>query len=342
MNDRCDVVQDLLPLYIEGELRSGSKRYVDEHLKGCEDCRKLLNDSVEGEQLFRNVFQESWRDTIPGKKIWVRSLFRFLLKPAFWVLIVSLIGVVIFATMIKRPYLLNYEILTTAATAEEMLHPGFYRASQSRENNNALRFELHRFSAPTQKEKYTYIYRASLISDSIILDRLYPYMSASAEIYYPDVDTPQPAFMAKEILKEIDEPVQFSLSFNRFVDLQELKMLFDETEVEILWLGIATRDLSDNPNWITFWDSWGLPVWFLQNKVKDLDLVVQEEMRNRIKMLTDYKKYLAGIDPNLSERLEYMQKSGILVFGVIVRATGPEMLTWIDRYPIVRFYRRLS
>ncbi len=323
-------------------MRVGTKRFINEHLSECSDCQKILEDSLEGEQLFREVIKDNRVDAISGRRIWFRSMLKYLLKPAFWVLMVCIIGVIIFATIISRPNLLNYEILTAAATAEEMLHPGFFRASQSRESYNSLRFELQQFSSPGQKDRFTYIYQASLVNDSIILDRVYPSIDASSELYYPDVPVPQPSTLPRDILMELDKPVQFSLSFNRFVNLSELKLLFEDSDVELLWLGIATRDSSMSPNWMSYLDAWGLPVWFLQNNVKEFEVAVQDELRNRTKMLTDYRQYLTGIDPNLSDRLEYIQKNGIKVFGVIVRATGPEMLRWIDKYPLVRYYRRLS
>ena len=35
----CEVVQDLLPLYVDGALKRGSMELVEEHLKTCADCR---------------------------------------------------------------------------------------------------------------------------------------------------------------------------------------------------------------------------------------------------------------------------------------------------------------
>ena len=39
----CEVVQDLLPLYVDGALKRGSMELVEEHLKTCADCRDRLN-----------------------------------------------------------------------------------------------------------------------------------------------------------------------------------------------------------------------------------------------------------------------------------------------------------
>jgi len=38
----CDAFEDLLPLYVEGELAGDERRRVDEHLAVCESCRESL------------------------------------------------------------------------------------------------------------------------------------------------------------------------------------------------------------------------------------------------------------------------------------------------------------
>lgn len=40
MNQRCEIVRDLLWMYEEGECSEGSRHYVEEHLRECEECRK--------------------------------------------------------------------------------------------------------------------------------------------------------------------------------------------------------------------------------------------------------------------------------------------------------------
>lgn len=40
----CDIVKDLLPLYIDGCCSEESKTVVEEHLNGCNACRKLFED----------------------------------------------------------------------------------------------------------------------------------------------------------------------------------------------------------------------------------------------------------------------------------------------------------
>lgn len=41
----CEIVRDLLPLYADGLCSEESRRAVEEHLKSCEACRKLLPEN---------------------------------------------------------------------------------------------------------------------------------------------------------------------------------------------------------------------------------------------------------------------------------------------------------
>lgn len=45
----CDVVQDLLPLYVDGVCSADSRQLVDAHLAECDDCRRVLADLQESE-----------------------------------------------------------------------------------------------------------------------------------------------------------------------------------------------------------------------------------------------------------------------------------------------------
>ena len=41
MKQICDIVEDLLYLYEEGECSEGSRELVEDHLKNCEKCNKI-------------------------------------------------------------------------------------------------------------------------------------------------------------------------------------------------------------------------------------------------------------------------------------------------------------
>ena len=36
----CNVIQDIMPLYVDEIVSEDTKKLVEEHLKECEDCRK--------------------------------------------------------------------------------------------------------------------------------------------------------------------------------------------------------------------------------------------------------------------------------------------------------------
>lgn len=40
----CNIVRDLIPLYIDGCCSEESKKAVEEHMKECDDCKKLFED----------------------------------------------------------------------------------------------------------------------------------------------------------------------------------------------------------------------------------------------------------------------------------------------------------
>ena len=43
----CEVVQDLLPSYVDGLTSDVSNQAVEQHLKTCENCRKLYREMSE-------------------------------------------------------------------------------------------------------------------------------------------------------------------------------------------------------------------------------------------------------------------------------------------------------
>ncbi len=60
LDDRmsCDVVQDILPLYHDGVCSSASRQIVEEHVKTCHTCKKMLEEMDEAE-IDRRLAKES-------------------------------------------------------------------------------------------------------------------------------------------------------------------------------------------------------------------------------------------------------------------------------------------
>ena len=53
-NITCEVIKDLLPLYVDGVLSEDSRKLVEEHLQSCKECREyydnLKDDDIEAKQ----------------------------------------------------------------------------------------------------------------------------------------------------------------------------------------------------------------------------------------------------------------------------------------------------
>lgn len=44
MKITCNIIEDLLPLYIDDMVSEDSRQLVEEHLKECAACRKMLDE----------------------------------------------------------------------------------------------------------------------------------------------------------------------------------------------------------------------------------------------------------------------------------------------------------
>ncbi|UFJ39513.1 zf-HC2 domain-containing protein [Brevibacillus humidisoli] len=60
MREQCDIVQDILPLYMDGALRQPTKDYVQRHLAECERCRAVKQEweKLDKWQAGRSIGQE--------------------------------------------------------------------------------------------------------------------------------------------------------------------------------------------------------------------------------------------------------------------------------------------
>ena len=53
----CEVIQDLIPLYVDGVCSAKSKLYIEEHLKSCETCRIYLAEMKGEIPMLSNVMK---------------------------------------------------------------------------------------------------------------------------------------------------------------------------------------------------------------------------------------------------------------------------------------------
>ena len=79
MKLRCDVIQDLLPLYHDGVCSEESKTIVEEHIATCAACKDMLHglreesapDTVDAASILKNI-GKAWKRHL--KKAWIKGL----------------------------------------------------------------------------------------------------------------------------------------------------------------------------------------------------------------------------------------------------------------------------
>lgn len=72
----CDTVKDLLPMYIDNMTSVASNESIEEHIKGCEGCRAVL------EQMKQPLAAE----TAPDVKEFKRFLKKSKLSLLYWIM----------------------------------------------------------------------------------------------------------------------------------------------------------------------------------------------------------------------------------------------------------------
>lgn len=95
-NNSCNIIRDLLPLYIEGLTSEESNKFIEEHVKECKDCSKLL------EEMKEDTIADSKHDSTNVEKNDVIT-FNFLKKSQKIIkagMICSIIGVLALVTCI--------------------------------------------------------------------------------------------------------------------------------------------------------------------------------------------------------------------------------------------------
>lgn len=75
MKITCDIVSDLLPLYIDEVCTGDSKKAVEEHMKGCEKCRSTLSSMTEENPIAVPESSDIEKAKSPFRKLKLRFVF---------------------------------------------------------------------------------------------------------------------------------------------------------------------------------------------------------------------------------------------------------------------------
>ncbi len=94
---KCEVIQDLLPLYIDGICSDGSRRMVSEHLENCDECKNLhTNMSKSVEQNFVEPELDSKRAFSAIQHKWKRKKIAIICASVLLTAFVIYIGYMVY------------------------------------------------------------------------------------------------------------------------------------------------------------------------------------------------------------------------------------------------------
>ena len=103
MNNECDIVKDLLFSYDEGILSNASKEFVENHLKDCDNCKKIL-DEIKKQNNNCNLNEIDFLKKIKQK---INKKNILLAITSMFLIIIIVIVLIYLASYIRRILIIN-------------------------------------------------------------------------------------------------------------------------------------------------------------------------------------------------------------------------------------------
>lgn len=123
MENKCEIVQDLLPTYIENLTSEKTTAFIKEHLDSCENCRKIY------ENMKSELEDKDVEDTEIVNEIKKYKTRLTIIKSVFLLIILGIIGLVIVTISYKFYVLKNVYIRNTNYKAFESFSVDEYEGS---------------------------------------------------------------------------------------------------------------------------------------------------------------------------------------------------------------------
>ena len=132
MNKECGIVRDLMPLVIDDVAGNESKEYVENHLTGCEECKKIY------QEMNAEIPGKTEKEKGNEQKAFSAAAGKLKKKRRFRTLKHVLLGILI-ASIIFGAGLFGYSKL---AQVREHVYYGFYKVYLSELDNNKVVFTM--------------------------------------------------------------------------------------------------------------------------------------------------------------------------------------------------------
>lgn len=96
MNEDCEIIRDMLPLYADDICSTSTKELVENHLKNCNECQKILDNIKKGENIKHNKNYD--------EKESIKSFNKKIKKNTIKIVIISLVLFIVGIILIKYIY----------------------------------------------------------------------------------------------------------------------------------------------------------------------------------------------------------------------------------------------
>ncbi len=110
MKNECNIVKDLLPLYMENMVSSDTKEFVENHIDSCEECKKEL-EQLKMDLPFSNDLEEVEEPVNAMKKIEIDINKKRVFTGVISAIIASILVVLAFAHLTTAEYLPYSEVV---------------------------------------------------------------------------------------------------------------------------------------------------------------------------------------------------------------------------------------
>ena len=108
IKNECEIVKDLIPNYLEDALNNGTKEFIEEHIKSCNNCKRILKEAEKEKNGEDNKKDENEKHEIDYLKKYNRKIRLLQVIAGILVVIILAIWSVMLAKYIQ--YRKDYEI----------------------------------------------------------------------------------------------------------------------------------------------------------------------------------------------------------------------------------------
>lgn len=100
-SDNCNLIEDLLPLYVEGLVSEETKKEIEEHLQKCDKCSEILKSIKKNEE----IIIEEQKDNSSKEVKCIKNIKRKMMFKIVMAVLVTAISIIsVFGIYILSPY----------------------------------------------------------------------------------------------------------------------------------------------------------------------------------------------------------------------------------------------